>query len=76
MLRIKVSQNGLTRIYTTNSFKDGGGILSEMHNFVFEMLAVVAGVKKVVSFVDFSTNTNVSVSPVMCGVVAEPVEEE
>lgn len=29
-----------------------------------------------VSFVDFSTNTNVSVSPVMCGVVAEPVEEE
>nr|DAH57602.1 MAG TPA: hypothetical protein [Caudoviricetes sp.] len=76
MLRIKVSQNGLTRIYTTNSFKDDGGILSEMHNFVFEMLAVVAGVKKVVSFVDFSTNTNVSVSPVMCGVVAEPVEEE
>lgn len=75
MLRIKVSQNGLTRIYTTNSFKDDGGILSEMHNFVFEMLAVVAGVKKVVSFVDFSTNTNVSVSPVMCGVVAEPVEE-
>lgn len=76
MLRIKVSQNGLTRIYTTNSFKDDGGILSEMHNFVFEMLAVVAGVKKVVSFVDFSTNTNVSVSPVMCGVVAEQVEEE
>lgn len=76
MLRIKVSQNGLTRIYTTNSFKDDGGILSEMHNFVSEMLAVVAGVKKVVSFVDFSTNTNVSVSPVMCGVVAEPVEEE
>lgn len=76
MLRIKVSQNGLTRIYTTNSFKDDGGILSEMHNFVFEMLAVVAGAKKVVSFVDFSTNTNVSVSPVMCGVVAEPVEEE
>ena len=76
MLRIKVSQNGLTRIYTTNSFKYDGGILSEMHNFVFEMLAVVAGVKKVVSFVDFSTNTNVSVSPVMCGVVAEPVEEE
>ena len=76
MLRIKVSQNGLTRIYTTNSFKDDGGILSEMHNFVFEMLAVVAGVKKVVSFVDFSTNTNVSVSPVMCGVVAELVEEE
>ena len=76
MLRIKVSQNGLTRIYTTNSFKDDGGILSEMHNFVFEMLAVVAGVKKVVSFVDFSTNTNVSVSPVMCSVVAEPVEEE
>lgn len=76
MLRIKVSQNGLTRIYTTNSFKDDGGILSEMYNFVFEMLAVVAGVKKVVSFVDFSTNTNVSVSPVMCGVVAEPVEEE
>lgn len=76
MLRIKVSQNGLTRIYTTNSFKDDGGILSEMHNFVFEMLAVVAGVKKVVSFVDFSTNTNVSVSPVMCGVAAEPVEEE
>lgn len=76
MLRIKVFQNGLTRIYTTNSFKDDGGILSEMHNFVFEMLAVVAGGGKVVSFVDFSTNTNVSVSPVMCGVVAEPVEEE
>lgn len=76
MLRIKVSQNGSTRIYTTNSFKDDGGILSEMHNFVSDMLAVVAGKNEVVSFVDFSTNTNVSVSPVTCGVVAEPVEEE
>lgn len=46
MLRIKVFQNGLTKIYTTNSFKDDGGILSEMHNFVFEMLAVVAGGEK------------------------------
>lgn len=76
MLRIKVSQNGATKIYTTNSFKDANGILCEMHNFVVDMLAVVAGKNGMVSFVDISTNTNISVSPVMCNVVAELVEEK
>lgn len=46
MLRIKVIQSGSTRIYNTNSFKEGEAMKSEFNNFLIAMKHVDCGNKK------------------------------
>lgn len=75
MLRIKVFQNGSTRIYLTNSFKEGGGMKSEFHNFLVVITNVDLGNKKLIGFEDAMTDAKIFVSPVMCLIEVEEVEE-
>lgn len=75
MLQIKVFQGGSTRIYNTNSFKEGEGMKSELHNFLVAITNVDLGNRKNIGFVNVVTGTNVFVSPVSCLIEVEEVEE-
>jgi hypothetical protein len=75
MLRIKVFQNGLTRIYMTNSFKLGSG-KNEFYNFLEAATNVDLGYKKIIDFEDAVTNTKVFVSPIACLIEVEEVANE
>lgn len=75
MLRIKVLQNGSTRIYNTNSFKFGVG-KSEFYNFLEAATNVNLGHKKIIGFEDAVTNTKVFVAPVICLIEVEEVADE
>ena len=75
MLRIKVFQNGLTRIYMTNSFKLGSG-KNEFYNFLEAATNVDLGYKKIIAFEDVVTNTTVFVSPIACLIEIEEVANE
>lgn len=75
MLRIKVFQNGLTRIYMTNSFKLGSG-KNEFYNFLEAATNVDLGYKKIIDFEDVVTNTKVFVSPIACLIEVEEVANE
>lgn len=76
MLQIKVFQGGSIRIYNTNSFKEGEGMKSELHNFLVAITNVDLGNRKNIGFVDVLTGTNVFVSPTTCLIEAEEVAEE
>jgi hypothetical protein len=76
MLQITVFQGGLTRIYNTNSFKEGEGMKSELHNFLVAITNVDLGNRKNIGFVDVVTGTNVFVSPTTCLIEVDKVEEE
>lgn len=76
MLQIKVFQGGSTRIYNTNSFKEGEGMKSELHNFLVAIANVDLGNRKNIGFVDVVTGTNVFVSPTTCLIEVEEVAEE
>ena len=76
MLQIKVFQGGSTRIYNTNSFKEGEGMKSELHNFLVAITNVYLGNRKNIGFVDVVTGTNVFVSPTTCLIEVDKVEEE
>lgn len=76
MLQIKVFQGGSIRIYNTNSFKEGEGMKSELHNFLVAITNVDLGNRKNIGFVDVVTGTNVFVSPVSCLIEVEEVAEE
>lgn len=76
MLQIKVFQGGSIRIYNTNSFKEGEGMKSELHNFLVAITNVDLGNRKNIGFVDVLTGTNVFVSPVSCLIEVEEVAEE
>lgn len=75
MLQIKVFQGGSTRIYNTNSFKEGKGMKSELHNFLVAITNVDLGNRKNIGFVDVVTGTNVFVSPTTCLIEVEEVKE-
>lgn len=75
MLRIKVFQNGLTRIYMTNSFKLGSR-KNEFYNFLEAATNVNLGHKKLIGFEDAETNTKVFVSPIACLIEIEEVADE
>ena len=74
MLRIKVFQNGESRIYTTNSFNQMSN-KSEMYNFMYGMVEVDKGINKMINFEDATTKANVFVSPVACLIEVEKVAE-
>ena len=76
MLQITVFINGATRRYFTNSFKEGKGMKSELHNFLVAITNVDLGNRKNIGFVDVVTGTNVFVSPVSCLIEVEEVAEE
>lgn len=76
MLQITVFINGATRRYFTNSFKEGEGMKSELHNFLVAITNVDLGNKKNIGFVDVVTGTNVFVSPTTCLIEVEEVAEE
>ncbi len=76
MLQIKVFQGGSIRIYNTNSFKEGEGMKSELHNFLVAITNVDLGNRKNIGFVDVVTGTNVFVSPVSCLIEVGEVAEE
>lgn len=76
MLQIKVFQGGSIRIYNTNSFKEGEGMKSELHNFLVAITNVDLGNRKNIGFVDVVTGTNVFVSPATCLIEVEEVAEE
>jgi hypothetical protein len=76
MLQIKVFQGGWIRIYNTNSFKEGEGMKSELHNFLVAITNVDLGDRKNIGFVDVVTGTNVFVSPTTCLIEVEEVAEE
>lgn len=76
MLQIKVFQGGSIRIYNTNSFKEGEGMKSELHNFLVAITNVDLGNRKNIGFVDVVTGTNVFVSPTTCLNEVEEVAEE
>ena len=66
MLQIKVFQNGVNRIYATNSFNKTVGNKSEIVNFMYEMAKVDNGLRKMISFEDAMTKAYIFVSPVAC----------
>lgn len=72
MLRIKVFQNGLTRIYMTDSFKLGSG-KNEFYNFLEAVTNVNLGHKKLIGLEDADTNAKVFVSPITCLIECEEV---
>ena len=57
MLQIKVFQGVSIRIYNTNSFKEGEGMKSELHNFLVAITNVDLGNRKNIGFVDVVTGT-------------------
>lgn len=75
MLRIKVIQSGSTRIYNTNSFKEGEAMKSEFNNFLIAMKHVDCGNKKIIGFEELITNAKVFVSPAMCLIEVEEIKE-
>lgn len=76
MLRIKVFQNGVNRIYVTNSFNRKINNKSETYNFMYEMVEVEKGDKKMISFEDAITKAYVFVSPLTCLIEFEEAAEE
>ena len=76
MLRIKVFQNGTNRIYVTNSFNKRINNKSETYNFLYEMVKVENGDKKIIGFEDAMTKTYVFVSPLACLIEFEEVADE
>lgn len=76
MLRIKVSQNGESRIYTTNSFNKTIGNKSEIVNFMYEMAEVDSGLRKMISFEDAMTKTYIFVSLITSIIEVEKVADE
>lgn len=76
MLRIKVSQNGSTRIYITNSYGGKVNNKSEVYNFVYEMVEVDKGIRKTISFEDTVAKTWVFISPVGGLIEVEKVADE
>lgn len=76
MLQIKVIQNGVSRIYVTNSFNETIGNKSEIVNFMYEMAKVDNGLRKMISFEDAMTKTYIFVSPVTSVVEIEKVADE
>lgn len=75
MLRIKVFQSELTRIYNTNSFKLGVA-KSEFYNFLEVITNVNLGHKKLIGLEDAITNTKVFISPIACLIEVEEVADE
>lgn len=75
MLRIKVFQNGSTRIYITNSY-DKKDNKSEAFNFMYEMVEVDKDIRKTISFEDAITKAWVFISPVACSIEIERVADE
>lgn len=73
MLRIKVFQNGVNRVYNTNTFKGGGSGESEFYNFLEVITNVSLGNKILIGFKDMVTNTKVFISPVACLIEVEEV---
>lgn len=76
MLRIKVFQNGVNRIYVTNSFGKRINNKSETYNFMYEMVEIENGYKKMISFEDAMTKTYVYVSPLTCLIEFEEMADE
>lgn len=78
MLRIKVIQNGVARIYDTNSFNQRSALRnkSETYNFMYEMEEVEKGEKKTISFEDARTKAYVFVSPITCLIELETVDNK
>lgn len=76
MLRIKVFQNGVNRVYITRSFEEKSGKNNEVYEFMEAMAQVDFGSRELIHFVDEVTDTNVFVSPVMCLIEAEKVTEK
>ncbi len=76
MLRIKVSQNGVNRIYITNSYNRKLNNKSEIYNFMYEMVEIDNGAKKVIGFEDATTKAYVFVSPITSIIEFEKVADE
>ncbi|MDU7910176.1 MAG: hypothetical protein E7J35_00665 [Veillonella sp.] len=76
MLRIKVSQNGSTRIYITNSYGEKVNNKNEAFNFMYEMVEVDKGIRKTISFEDAVTKTWVFISPIGGLIEVEKVADE
>lgn len=76
MIRIKVFQNGVNRIYVTNSFNKCINNKSETYNFMHAMAEVDNGISKLISFEDEMTKAYVFVSPVMSVIEFEKVADE
>ena len=76
MLRIKVFQHGVNRIYVTKSFNRRFNDKSETYNFMYEMVEIDKGDKKMISFEDAITKTYVFVSPLTCLIEFEEVADE
>lgn len=75
MLEIKVFQNGVNRIYITDTFKEGMA-KSEFGNFLEAMTKIDFGNKKLIGFEDLVTGTNVFISPVMCLIEVEETADK
>lgn len=76
MLQIKVVQNGVSRIYATNSFNKTIGNKSEIVNFMYEVAKVDNGLRKMISFEDATTKAYVFVSPITSIIEFEKVADE
>lgn len=76
MLQIKVVQNGVSRIYVTNSFNKTIGNKSEIVNFMYEVAKVDNGLRKMISFEDAMTKAYVFVSPITSIIEFEKVADE
>ena len=76
MLQIKVFQNGVSRIYVTNSFDKTFSNKSEIVNFMYEVAKVDNGLRKMISFEDATTKAYVFVSPITSIIEFEKVADE
>lgn len=76
MIRIKVFQNGVNRVYVTNSFEKRISDKSETYNFMHAVAEVDNGISKLISFEDEITKAYVFVSPVMSVIEFEKVADE
>lgn len=76
MLRIKVFQNGSTRIYNTNSFNNKFKGQCEIYNFMREIAEVDVYDRKVISFEDAVTETYVFLFPSTCLIEVDEVADE